>query len=100
MKRAVQEKKKQFSKELQQINKQRHSSNRKEAKPEPKPEPKATARAKAQEFARNVPKPKPPQAAKPATLERRPKEADNRVDHSSKEAARDQADWDEIRRRE
>lgn len=102
MKRAIQEKKKQFSKELQRVNRQRMSvaAASKDAKPEPKPEPKATARAKAQEFARNLPKPKPPQAAKPATLERKPKEADNRVDHSSKEAARDQADWDEIRRRE
>lgn len=91
MKRAVQEKKKQFSKELQRINRHRIASR--EPKVEPKPEPKPNARSKAQEFAKNVPKPKPPSAARPPP-ERKAKEA------KEAEPAQDQADWDEIQRRE
>lgn len=97
MKRAVQEKKKQFSKELQKINRQRMDiAARKDAKLELKPEAKTTARSKAQEFARNVPKPKPPpQPAKPPPMDRKSKEAD-----AVKEVEKNQADWDDIRRRE
>merc|ERR1719357_925506 len=53
MKRAVQEKMKEFSKELHRINKQRQAQTG--AKTQPKP---PNARAKALEFAKNVPKPK------------------------------------------
>lgn len=96
MKKAVREKKTQFSKELQKINRQRmETAARKEPKLEPRPEPKPTARAKAQEFARKVPKPKLPQAAKPHPVERKPQEVD-----ADKEAEKERLDWDEIRRRE
>jgi len=57
MKRAVQEKMKEFSKELHRINKHRQTSSG--PKPQAKPEaPKLNARAKALEFAKNVPRPK------------------------------------------
>lgn len=102
MKRAKQEQNKQFSKELLKINQERHlkqrmNANRKDAKPDAKPKPEPTARQKAQEFARNVPKPKLPAAAKPPVLERKVKEAQA---DTAREAEKDQADWDEIRRRE
>mmetsp|Transcript_49972 Transcript_49972/g.160628 ORF Transcript_49972/g.160628 Transcript_49972/m.160628 type:complete len:155 (+) Transcript_49972:260-724(+) len=59
MKKAVQEKMKQFSKELQRINRHRSDVNKVQPKPPaPKPASKATARDKALEFAKNVPKPK------------------------------------------
>jgi hypothetical protein len=92
-KKAMQERKKEFSKELQRVNRQRMEAASKHVpKSESKPDTKPTARAKAQEFARNVPKPKPP-AAKPPPPERKAKPVD-----SSKEA--DLADWEEIKRRE
>lgn len=59
VKKAVQERMKQFSKELHKVNRQRLQAQAKLPKPDPKPEPpKANARAKALEFARHVPKPK------------------------------------------
>jgi len=100
MKRAVQEQQKQFSKELQKINRQRMSvAAQKGTKPETKPEAKPTARSKAEEFARNVPKPKAPQPVKPLRVEKKPREADA-AKEAEKETEKDQADWDEIRRRE
>lgn len=58
-KKAMQERMKQFSKELLSVNRQRISSSLANPKDTaPKPEPKPTARAKALEFAKRVPKPK------------------------------------------
>eukprot|EP00928_Gymnodinium_smaydae_P028632 TRINITY_DN21792_c0_g1_i2.p1 TRINITY_DN21792_c0_g1~~TRINITY_DN21792_c0_g1_i2.p1 ORF type:complete len:638 (-),score=148.80 TRINITY_DN21792_c0_g1_i2:117-2030(-) len=59
-KKAIQEKVKQFSKELHRINAQRQATAQAQpAEPKPKPEPKPNARAKALEFAKNaVPKPR------------------------------------------
>jgi len=72
MKKAMQEKVKQFSKELHRVNKARGAHAPPAPKPEPsKPDPRANARAKALEFARNVPKPKVDAKSAP---EKRPKE--------------------------
>lgn len=95
-KKAIQQRNKEFSKELQKINKQRLEAAAKQApKVESKPEAKPTARAKAQEYVRNVPKPKAPAAKLPP--ERKPKEANSSPIDGKKE---DLADWEEIRRRE
>mmetsp|Transcript_526 Transcript_526/g.826 ORF Transcript_526/g.826 Transcript_526/m.826 type:complete len:771 (-) Transcript_526:47-2359(-) len=95
-KKAIQQRNKEFSKELQKINKQRmEAAARQGPKAEPKQEPKPTARAKAQEYVRNVPKPKAPQPKPPP--ERKPKDANSNALESKSE---DLADWEEIRRRE
>lgn len=99
MKKAVQEKTKQFSKELAKINRSRAEVSAKSGpKPEPKAEPKPTARAKAQEFAKNVPKPKVLPTAKQAPAEKRSKEAANGEVSAAKEL--EFADLDDIARRE
>jgi len=109
MKRAVQEKVKQFSKELHRINHQR-SVAAPAPKPAPKPEPKPTARSKALEFAKQLPKPKPsaPQSAGvPSHREGKGEiegtgggRKDREQKEQEKEAELDRADWEEIRRRE
>lgn len=60
MKKAIQEKVKQFSKELHRINRQRASATTAGAPrpPPPKGDAKTNARAKALEFAKQVPRPK------------------------------------------
>jgi len=65
---------------------------------ETKPKPKPSAREKAEEFARNVPKPKLSQPLKAPPAERRPKEPP--LADASAEAERDRADMEEIKRRE
>mmetsp|Transcript_69296 Transcript_69296/g.129418 ORF Transcript_69296/g.129418 Transcript_69296/m.129418 type:complete len:645 (-) Transcript_69296:113-2047(-) len=72
MKKAIQEKVKQFSKELHRVNKARGASVPPAPKPEQqRPDPRSNARAKALEFAKNVPKPKVEPKAAP---EKRAKE--------------------------
>ncbi|CAJ1397043.1 unnamed protein product [Effrenium voratum] len=95
MKRAIQEKVKQFSKELHRVNKTRAEKVPPTQKAEPKIELQKgkTARDKAKEFAKNVPKPKP--APKQVVLTPS-QQAEEEVQEKSQEAA----DWDEIRRRE
>lgn len=93
LKKAVQEKVKQFSKELNRINRQRTQvSSSAPKKPDPKPEPKPTSRAKALEFAKHVPKPKV----------QAPKAVHGPSQNASVSAAdeEDNAEWEEIRRRE
>lgn len=87
MKRAIQEKVKQFSRELHRVNK--HRAGKAQPKPEAKAEPKSTARAKAMQFAKNVPKPKlvPPKQV----LVTPSKTADD---------DQDAIEWEELRRRE
>lgn len=92
MRRAVQEKVKQFSKELHKVNKQRSNVNASQPKAEAKPDIKpADARAKALEFAKHsVPKPKVTPKPAPAV----PKKV-------SPAPAPDEADeWDKIREME
>lgn len=103
MKRAVQEKVKQFSKELHRINRQRVLTNQAQPKqPQPKVEPKPTARAKALEFAQNVPKPKP--VARPSLLVecKSPTAvaADARQRRHGTASEEEQDDMAELRRRE
>mmetsp|Transcript_71808 Transcript_71808/g.126805 ORF Transcript_71808/g.126805 Transcript_71808/m.126805 type:complete len:704 (+) Transcript_71808:157-2268(+) len=93
MKKAVQEKVKQFSKELHRINRQRSDASEKSKQPPPKPEPKPNARSKALEFAKNVPKPKV--APKPQVVTTPASPTKKEV-----EKEQDEADWEEIRRRE
>lgn len=96
MKRAVQEKVKQFSKELHRINRQRISAvpmKNQQSKAEPKP----TARSKALEFAKELPKPK----QKPSSMDKAEKKTlAAELQRSLSEANVDAADWDEIRQRE
>lgn len=91
MKRAIQEKVKQFSRELHRVNKQRAERAPLPKQPQPKPEPKSTARAKAREFAKNIPKPKlaPKQVVVTATKM-----------EEEEEVVQEATDWEEIRRRE
>lgn len=59
MKKAMQEKVKQFSKELHRVNKSRSEAVKEQPpKAEPKADPKMNARLKALEFAKKIPKPK------------------------------------------
>lgn len=100
MKKAEKEKMKQFSKELQRVNKTRSeaAAARGTQNAEPRPEPKPTARAKALEFAKHLPKPKP--EVRPLEV-RKPREAvPEATQKAPSEADKIQADWDEIRRRE
>lgn len=95
LKRAVQEKVKQFSKELHRINCKRQA-----AAPQPKGqakvEAKSDARSKALEFAKqHVPRPKAD--ARPAPAEKKSREA---PPENSGEAELAMADWEEIRWRE
>jgi len=94
MKKAVQEKVKQFSKELHRINRQRSSSQSEKPKqPSPKPEAKPTARSKALQFAKTVPKPK---VAAPKVVMTTP----SPTNAKPVEDEQDMADWEEIRQRE
>lgn len=90
MKRAIQEKVKEFSRELHRVNK--HRAGKAQPKQEPKADPKPTARAKAMQFAKNIPKPKllPPKqvlVTPTKTLEE---------DQARQEAV----EWEDLRRRE
>eukprot|EP00434_Breviolum_minutum_P009316 symbB.v1.2.008211.t1/scaffold492.1/size196413/14 len=86
MKRAIQEKVKQFSRELHRVNK--HRAAKAQPKPEPKAESKPTARAKAMQFAKNIPKPKllPPKQVLVSPT--------NAVEEDQ------DAEWEDLRRRE
>lgn len=103
VKKAVQEKVKQFSKELQRVNRHRSESRDREMQPraEPKPaEPKPNARAKMLEFAKKVPKPRPdPRARAAAAEEKVAKEAPSEPKGPT-EAEKASADLEEICRRE
>lgn len=95
MKRAVQEKVKQFSKELHRINCKRQAAAP-QAKEQAKPEVKSDARSKALEFAKqHVPRPKAD--ARPAPSEKKHREAPS---ENPNEAELAMADWEEIRWRE
>mmetsp|Transcript_138707 Transcript_138707/g.276603 ORF Transcript_138707/g.276603 Transcript_138707/m.276603 type:complete len:323 (+) Transcript_138707:408-1376(+) len=101
MKKAVQEKVKQFSKELHKVNKQRTSAAPPKAPP-PKPDPKPSARLKALEFAKEVPKPR---KCKPEKSERKAAAAtvaaaEPEQRESTEKGEADLACWDEIRQRE
>lgn len=95
MKKAMQEKVKQFSKELGRINHKKAP-----AKPKPKPKAEPTARDKMLEFAQNVPKPKI--QARPALMVEKeaPSAADARQRAKDAQLENQQDDWEEIRRRE
>lgn len=99
MKKAMQEKAKQFSKELHRINK--HRADKAPPKPKPKPKVEPTLRDKMSEYAKNVPKPKV--EPRPALLVEKegPSAAALEQRRKPKEPPTDaQADWEEIRRRE
>mmetsp|Transcript_898 Transcript_898/g.2491 ORF Transcript_898/g.2491 Transcript_898/m.2491 type:complete len:179 (-) Transcript_898:262-798(-) len=96
MKKAVQEKVKQFSKELHRINRQRQEQVK--PKPQAKPEPKPNARAKALEFAQNVPKPKP--VPKPQLVVDKGGHLTGAAARASAVVTEERDDLEEIRRRE
>lgn len=99
MKKAMQEKAKQFSKELHRINK--HRADKAPPKPKPKPKVEPSLRDKMAEYAKNVPKPKV--EPRPALLVEKegPSAAALEQRRKPKEPPTDaQADWEEIRRRE
>lgn len=90
MKRAIQEKVKEFSRELHRVNK--HRAAKAQPKHEPKADPKPTARAKAMQFAKNIPKPKllPPKQV--LVTPTKPLEED--------QARQEAVEWEDLRRRE
>eukprot|EP00930_Biecheleria_cincta_P048439 TRINITY_DN3374_c0_g1_i2.p1 TRINITY_DN3374_c0_g1~~TRINITY_DN3374_c0_g1_i2.p1 ORF type:complete len:795 (+),score=189.64 TRINITY_DN3374_c0_g1_i2:126-2510(+) len=91
MKKAVQNKVKEFSKELHRINRQRSLAANEKPKSAPKPEPKSTARSKALEYAQNIPKPK---------VQAQPKVVVTSSPTKTSGEVQDEADWEDIRRRE
>lgn len=91
MKKAVQSKVKEFSKELHRINRQRSQAAAEKLKPAPKPEPKSNARSKALEYAQNVPKPK---------VQAQPKVVVTSSPTKTSEEAQNELDWEDIRCRE
>jgi len=91
MKKAVQNKVKEFSKELHRINRQRSVAANEKPKPAPKPEPKSNARSKALEYALNIPKPK---------VQPQPKVVVTSSPTKTSKETQDEADWEDIRRRE
>lgn len=90
MKRAIQEKVKEFSRELHRVNK--HRAAKAQPKQEPKADPKPTARAKAMQFAKNIPKPKllPPKQV--LVTPTKALEED--------QARQEAVEWEDLRRRE
>jgi len=100
MKRAVQEKVKQFSRELHRINKQRQTQA--PPKPKAKAEPEPTKRAKALEFAQGVPKPKVAPRPQLVVERKAPSAAGAEMTRRASGGSADdeQEDWAEIQRRE
>jgi len=94
MKKAMQEKVKQFSKELGRINKVRSEQNPVKPKPKSKAEP--SARDKMKEFAKNVPKPKA--ESRPAVVV--DQQTPPRPQAKCTQEPEGLDDWEEIRRRE